>query len=66
MIRKLSSLMILEIEKTHLGIDFKNFKLSSIVNYFNPDEALANGDLEGDLVVIEPFSSKGINLKSSN
>ncbi|MFN2261852.1 MAG: translocation/assembly module TamB domain-containing protein [Psychroflexus sp.] len=58
----------LEVEKTHLGLVFKNFKLSSITNYFNPDKALANGDLEGDFVVIEPFSSQGLisNLQIDN
>ena len=58
----------LDLNKSHVGLAFKNFKLSSILNYFNPDEALANGDLQGDFIIIEPFSSNGLvsNLKVDN
>ncbi|PKG43400.1 translocation/assembly module TamB [Psychroflexus sp. MES1-P1E] len=52
-------------ERTHVGIDFKNFKLSSITSYLNPDESLASGELSGNFIIIEPFTSKGLlsNLK---
>jgi len=52
-------------ERTHVGIDFKNFKLSNITSYLNPDESLASGELSGNFIIIEPFTSKGLlsNLK---
>ena len=54
-----------DVEKTNVGIDFKNFKLSSITSYLNPDETLASGKLSGKFIIIEPFTSKGLlsNLK---
>jgi hypothetical protein len=55
----------LEYEKSHFGLVFNNFRLSSITIYFNPDEKLATGKLSGNLVLIEPFISNGLisNLK---
>ncbi len=50
----------LDYGQNHLGIVFDNFKLSSISSYFNPDESLVSGKLSGDLVVIDPFVSKGL------
>lgn len=55
----------LDFEKTHLGVVFDNFKLSTFTSYFNPDEKLASGKMSGDFVLIEPFISNGLisNLK---
>ncbi|OBX24442.1 hypothetical protein BAA08_00130 [Bizionia sp. APA-3] len=46
--------------KDHIAIDFKNFKLSEFLSYFNPDDKIASGDLNGDFVLEEPFGNTGI------
>jgi hypothetical protein len=48
------------VAKDHLGIDFKGFKLSSILSYLNPDEVLAKGELNGEVVLEEPFGQSGL------
>lgn len=48
------------VSKAHIAVDFKNFKLSEFLNYLNPDEELATGNLNGDFVLVEPFSNTGI------
>ncbi|MBT0607955.1 translocation/assembly module TamB domain-containing protein [Aequorivita echinoideorum] len=48
------------VSKTHVAIDFKNFRLSEILNYLNPDEKLATGNLNGNLVFEEPFGNTGL------
>jgi hypothetical protein len=50
----------LEFEKKHIGMEFDNFKLSTITNYLNPDEKLAEGKLSGRFVLLEPFVSNGL------
>lgn len=50
----------LDYEKPHFGVIFKNFKLSTITTYLNPEENLASGDLSGEIVVIEPLISNGL------
>ncbi|MGB5942722.1 MAG: translocation/assembly module TamB domain-containing protein, partial [Leeuwenhoekiella sp.] len=47
-------------QKKHLALQFENFKLASLLNYFNPEEQLAKGNLSGDLIVEEPFGDSGI------
>lgn len=49
-----------EISRDHVAIDFKNFKLSEILNYLNPDKELAKGNLNGNLALVEPYGSTGI------
>jgi len=48
------------IEKEHLSLDFKNFKLAAILNYLNPEEKLAQGQINGNFVYEEPFGESGI------
>mgnify|MGYP003629615785 FL=1 len=48
------------ISKEHLGVNFKNFRLSSILNLLNPDESLVKGILNGDFIVEDPFTSPGM------
>jgi len=48
------------ITKDHIGINFQNFTLQSFLSYLNPDENLAKGILNGELVVEEPFSETGL------
>lgn len=48
------------ISKEHIAVDFENFKLSEFLNYLNPEEQLATGNLNGEFVLIEPFTNTGI------
>ena len=47
------------IDKEHLSLDFKNFKLEALLNYLNPENQLAEGELSGNLVYEEPFGETG-------
>ncbi len=49
-----------DISRDHAAIKFKNFKLSEILNYLNPENELAKGNLNGDLALVEPFGSTGL------
>jgi len=49
-----------EIEKEHLAIHFENFRLSDFLNYLNPEENLARGRLNGNLVAEDPFGKMGL------
>src|SRR5690606_39007144 len=40
-----------EVSKKHIAIDFKNFKLNEFLNYLNPEETLASGNLNGDFIL---------------
>lgn len=48
------------IEKEHIDIRFENFRLSDFLNYFNPEQNLARGRLNGDLIIEDPFGSMGL------
>ncbi|TRO66506.1 translocation/assembly module TamB domain-containing protein [Christiangramia sabulilitoris] len=48
------------IEKEHLSLDFRNFKLEALLNYFNPEEQLATGQLNGNIIYEEPFGETGL------
>ncbi|QYA26488.1 translocation/assembly module TamB [Gramella sp. MT6] len=48
------------IEKEHLSLDFQNFKLAALLNYLNPENKLATGQLNGNIVYEEPFGETGI------
>ena len=48
------------IEKEHLSLDFKNFKLAALLNYLNPEEQLAEGQINGNIVYEEPFGETGL------
>lgn len=44
----------------NIAVLFKNFRLSSITSLFNPEEILAGGRLNGQLVVENPFGAIGL------
>jgi hypothetical protein len=44
----------------HIGILFENFQLQTFLSFFNPDEALAKGKVEGIFVVQNPYGATGI------
>ncbi|WP_317231402.1 translocation/assembly module TamB domain-containing protein [Subsaxibacter sp. CAU 1640] len=48
------------ISKDHIAIDFNDFKLSEFLSYLNPDEQFATGNLNGQFIVEEPFTSTGL------
>ncbi|MAW94557.1 MULTISPECIES: translocation/assembly module TamB domain-containing protein [unclassified Leeuwenhoekiella] len=48
------------VSKEHLGVQFDNFKLSTITSFLNPDESLAKGKLSGTFAVEEPTTSPGM------
>ncbi len=48
------------VSKDHVAIEFENFKLNEFLNYLNPEEKLASGNLNGNLTIIEPFTATGI------
>ncbi|MEH6779778.1 translocation/assembly module TamB domain-containing protein, partial [Maribacter arcticus] len=44
----------------HIGILFENFQLQTFLSFFNPDEALAKGKVEGDFVILNPYAATGL------
>ncbi|MCZ4320021.1 translocation/assembly module TamB [Aequorivita viscosa] len=44
----------------HAAIRFENFKLSEILNYLNPSEELAKGNLNGSLAIVDPYGNSGL------
>jgi len=56
------------VDKTHVGILFENFKLSTLTSYLNNKEDFIKGIVSGDLIVINPFEQIGIisDLKIDN
>ncbi len=48
------------INKEHVALDFKNFKLDDFLSYFNTDKTLASGIINGDFILEEPYKDTGI------
>lgn len=48
------------IQKEHIGLEFENFRLATLLSYLNPEEVLASGRLNGNFIVEEPFGSTGM------
>lgn len=44
----------------HLAVLFDNFQLGDIVGFLNPEKVIAEGTMQGDFVVENPFESPGI------
>lgn len=49
-----------EIKAENIGLAFKDFKLESLLALVNPDDHLAEGDLQGDIVVVNPMGKLGV------
>src|SRR5690606_2318660 len=49
-----------EIEKEHVAVSFENFRLSDFLDYFNPEDTLARGRLNGNIILEDPFGSLGL------
>lgn len=48
------------VEEEHIAIDFENFSLASILTFYNPEQTLASGRLQGELIVENPFTQPGM------
>lgn len=51
---------VAKVEQEHLALLFENFQLGDFLSYFNPDEELAKGSLQGELIIVEPFGNAGL------
>lgn len=51
---------ISKIEKEHIAVSFENLRLSDFLDYFNPENALARGSLNGNIILEDPFGSLGL------
>jgi len=49
-----------QIDAEHIGILFENFQLQTFLSFFNPDEALAKGKVQGDFVILNPYAASGL------
>ncbi|WP_084112840.1 translocation/assembly module TamB domain-containing protein [Mesonia phycicola] len=49
-----------EVEAPHMGVTFQDFKLSTILGYFNQDQYLSSGLMKGDFVIVNPFEDLGL------
>ncbi|WP_282049155.1 translocation/assembly module TamB domain-containing protein [Maribacter aquivivus] len=49
-----------KMESDHIGILFQNFQLQTFLSFFNPEEALAKGKVEGNFVIINPYAASGL------
>jgi len=48
------------VEKEHIGIEFQNFNLAALLSYLNPEDVLASGNMNGNLIIEEPFAETGL------
>ncbi|WP_197496119.1 translocation/assembly module TamB domain-containing protein [Maribacter hydrothermalis] len=44
----------------HIGILFENFQLQTFLSFFNPDEVLVKGKVEGNFVILNPYAATGL------
>ncbi|AUC86217.1 hypothetical protein CW731_13435 [Polaribacter sp. ALD11] len=48
------------VAKSHIALVYSNFKINEVFNYLNPENEIANGILNGDFILEEPFTNTGI------
>src|SRR5699024_3300938 len=51
---------LIETEDAQVAISFANFNIKEILNYLNPEETFAEGELNGSFALINPFETPGI------
>lgn len=51
---------LINTEEPQVAIVFENFNLKELLNYLNPEEEFATGDLNGSFALINPFETPGI------
>ncbi|MBW8241955.1 translocation/assembly module TamB [Muricauda oceani] len=49
-----------EMDSVHIGIIFENFQLQTFLSLLNPEQALAKGTVQGNFVVLNPYSASGL------
>ena len=49
-----------ENQKDHFGLLFENFRLQTLLSFFNPDKALASGVLQGSFILENPYGATGL------
>jgi len=49
-----------EVEGEHIAISFDNFRLANFLAYFNPEEPLATGRLNGNFTIEDPYGTTGL------
>ncbi len=49
-----------DIEAPHIALRFADFRLGTFTSILNPDEALAGGFMDGNVIVKNPFGATGI------
>ena len=49
-----------DVEGEHYGAEIKDFKLSTLLGYFNPDEYLSSGIVQGNFILVNPFEDLGM------
>lgn len=56
------------VDREQIAVKFENFNLKETLNYLNPAEEIAKGDLEGSLTMLNPFERPGLlaNLAINN
>lgn len=51
---------LMKFKQEQVGVSFENFNLEEILNYLNPKEKLAYGNLNGKLVLLNPFEKSAL------
>lgn len=51
---------LLATKQNNIGIGFTDFKLANFLSLFNKEDLLASGDLQGNIVVIDPLENFGL------
>ncbi|HLS12173.1 MAG TPA: translocation/assembly module TamB domain-containing protein [Flavobacteriaceae bacterium] len=51
---------LIETEDAQVAVSFSNFNIKEILNYLNPEETFAEGELNGSFALINPFKTPGI------
>lgn len=51
---------LMKTKADQLAVTFENFNLNEILGYLNPEEQLAQGNLNGNLVVVHPFETPAL------
>lgn len=56
---------LIQTSQNNIGIGFENFKLANLLAILNEDELLASGEMQGNLVAIDPLENFGLNVDFS-
>ncbi|MHA7130088.1 translocation/assembly module TamB domain-containing protein [Algoriphagus namhaensis] len=48
------------LERPHVAAIFDSFSLDNLTSFLNPEKVIANGDVQGSLIVQRPFGALGI------